>query len=52
MSKEPLTGRWYHSTDRVLFQHMLSHRMDTGELFGAVWAYIFEFEVPLVDVSD
>ena len=46
-----LTGRRYHSTDQVLFRRMTLQRMDAGELFGAVWAWIPDFEVFLVDVS-
>jgi hypothetical protein len=50
--KGPLTGRQsYRSTVRVLNRHMTLQRMDAGELFGAVWARILDFEVFLVDVS-
>ena len=47
----PPTGSRYHPIDRVPDRHMILQRMEAGELFGAVWACMLEFEVLLVDVS-
>lgn len=48
---EQLTRKQYHSIARVLVRHMVLHGVRAGELLGAVWAGIPQFEVFLVDVS-